>query len=45
MPFMKKILVISALVITLGIALVSCKSHERCPAYGQAAVDQTEVCA
>jgi len=32
---MKKLFVITFTVILLGIFLSSCKTHERCPAYGK----------
>jgi len=32
---MKKIIILSSVLVLAGLAMSSCKSHERCPAYGQ----------
>ena len=32
---MKKIISISLIALVISISLASCKSHERCPAYGK----------
>jgi hypothetical protein len=39
---MKKILVLLIAVFTFGIIIVSCKSAEKCPAYGEAKKFQIE---
>lgn len=33
---MKKLFTISLILIVVGLTVQSCKSHERCPAYGKA---------
>jgi len=39
---MKKIIVLLIAVVTIGIVMVSCKSAEKCPAYGEAKKFQIE---
>jgi len=39
---MKKILVLLIAVVTIGIIMASCKSAEKCPAYGEAKKFQIE---
>jgi len=39
---MKKIIALLIAVITIGIIMVSCKSAEKCPAYGEAKKFQIE---
>ncbi len=39
---MKRLFVVLAVVIFVSIGLSSCKSHEKCPAYGQATEEQTD---
>lgn len=33
---MKKLITMSFILVTVAFSAVSCKSHERCPAYGKA---------
>jgi len=42
MKRMKKILLALMLILVLGIALISCKAAEKCPAYGEAKKFQVE---
>lgn len=35
---MKKIILAGVLLVLAGISMISCKSHERCPAYTELAV-------
>ena len=39
---MKKIIIFLIAVVTIGIVMVSCKSAEKCPAYGEAKKFQIE---
>jgi len=39
---MKKFLVIFAVVVVMGVVFTSCKTHEKCPAYGKIEQNQQE---
>lgn len=40
---MKKVLIIVAVVVVVASVMVSCKTHEKCPAYSQNVDIQTEI--
>ncbi len=40
---MKKLAIFAAAVFVLSLTLSSCKSHERCPAYGKVQTQSQEV--
>jgi hypothetical protein len=39
---MKKVIILVLAIITIGIIMISCKSAEKCPAYGEAKKFQIE---